>query len=194
MPAISLDPEARILLESYPWRGNIRQLKNVAEQISAIEEARLITAEILRRYLPSQTGEAPMRPAASRSGSDEGFSTERELLYKILFDMRADINDLKRMMQEAMRGGSAQPAHTASQEPMRLLPPSPASSLAADFAESEEVVEEPARALTKADVQRRQIEEALRRNNGRRKETAAELFMSERTLYRKIKELGIEEF
>ena len=194
MPAISLDPEARILLESYPWRGNIRQLKNVAEQISAIEEARLITAEILRRYLPSQTGEAPMRPAASRSGSDEGFSTERELLYKILFDMRADINDLKRMMQEAMRGGSAQPAPTASQEPMRLLPPSPASSLAADFAESEEVVEEPARALTKADVQRRQIEEALRRNNGRRKETAAELFMSERTLYRKIKELGIEEF
>lgn len=194
MPAISLDPEARTLLESYPWRGNIRQLKNVAEQISAIEEARLITADILRRYLPSQTGEAPMRPAASRSESGEGFSTERELLYKILFDMRADINDLKRMMQEAMRGGSVQPAPAAAQEPMRLLPPSPTTPLAADFAESEEVLEEPTRALTKADVQRRQIEEALRRNNGRRKETAAELFMSERTLYRKIKELGIEEF
>lgn len=195
MPAISLDEGARALLESYPWRGNIRQLKNVAEQISAIEEARLITAEILHRYLPAQSEATPMRPANARSEGSEGFSTERELLYKILFDMRADINDLKRMMQEAMHGGNAsRPTPSAPQEPMRLLPPSSAEPLAADYAESEEVVEEPLRALTKADVQRRQIEEALRRNNGRRKETAAELFMSERTLYRKIKELGIDEF
>lgn len=195
MPAISLDNEARALLEGYPWRGNIRQLKNVAEQISAIEEARLITADILRRYLPAQSNGTPMRPAEGRSQAEGAFSTERELLYKVLFDMRADINDLKRMMQEAMHGGA--PVHSSrptSQEPMRLLPPSASNPETADYAESEEVLEEPARVLTKADVQRRQIEEALRRNNGRRKETAAELFMSERTLYRKIKELGIDEF
>ncbi len=195
MPAISLDGEARTLLEGYLWRGNIRQLKNVAEQISAIEEARLITADILRRYLPMQESGTPMRPTEDRSQAEEGYSTERELLYKILFDMRADINDLKRMMQEAMRGGSATPSsRPATQEPMRLLPASATTPEVADYAESEEVVEEPLRTLTKADVQRRQIEEALRRNNGRRKETAAELFMSERTLYRKIKELGIDEF
>ncbi len=196
MPAISLDEEARRLLENYPWRGNIRQLKNVAEQISAIEEARLITSDILRRYLPVQSSDTPIRPQQARSASDEGFSTERELLYKILFDMRADINELKRMMQEAMHGTpSVQPSagNGSTQEPMRLLPPSIPATEAADYAESE-VVEETARVLTKADMQRRQIEEALRRNNGRRKETAAELFMSERTLYRKIKELGIEEF
>ncbi len=193
MPAITLDEGARELLERYPWRGNIRQLKNVAEQISAIEEARVITADILGRYLPAQSSEAPMRTTATHGPTtDEGFSTERELLYKVLFDMRADINDLKRMMQEALH-----PQHTAPTNPtpesVRLLPQS-ASAPMVDYAESEEVIEEPARALTKADAQRRQIEEALRRNNGRRRETAAELFMSERTLYRKIKELGIEEY
>ncbi|MBQ8307240.1 MAG: sigma-54-dependent Fis family transcriptional regulator, partial [Alistipes sp.] len=92
MPAITPDEGARELLERYPWRGNIRQLKNVAEQISAIEEARVITADILGRYLPAQSSEAPMRTTATHGATtDEGFSTERELLYKVLFDMRADI-------------------------------------------------------------------------------------------------------
>lgn len=193
MPAITLDEGARELLERYPWRGNIRQLKNVAEQISAIEEARVITADILGRYLPAQSSEAPMRTATAHGATtDEGFSTERELLYKVLFDMRADINDLKRMMQEALHPQHTSPANPTS-ESVRLLPQS-ASAPMVDYAESEEVIEEPTRALTKADAQRRQIEEALRRNNGRRRETAAELFMSERTLYRKIKELGIDEY
>lgn len=194
MPAISLDTEARHLLENYPWRGNIRQLKNVAEQISAIEEARTISADILRRYLPPQSSESPIHTrSAQDTASDEGFSTERELLYRVLFDMRADINELKQMMQEALRGGAVAPTRSESaHEAVRLLPPSTQSPEVADYAESEEVLDEPRHNLTKADVQRRQIEEALRRNNGRRKETAAELFMSERTLYRKIKELGID--
>ncbi len=192
MPAISLDERARRLLEEYPWRGNIRQLKNLAEQISAVEESRIITAEILSHYLPPQQSTAPMASSNRAQTQEDHFSTERELLYKILFDMRADINDLKRMMQEALHHPTP-PTTPSSQEVLHLLPQSASSAHRADYAESEEVIEEPVRALTKADVQRRQIEEALRRNNGRRKETAAELFMSERTLYRKIKELGIEE-
>ena len=190
MPPITLDDEARRMLEGYYWRGNIRQLKNVAEQISAIEENRVVTAAILSRYLPQQQGaSAPVVPAAG--GGDS--TSERELLYKILFDMRADINDLKRMVSELMRGG-VQPE--VKKEVAGYLPTTTESSSYArnvGYAVNAEVVEEPHEALTKADVQREQIVRALRRNNGRRREAAAELFMSERTLYRKIKELGIED-
>lgn len=192
MPVISLDGEARRMLETYYWRGNIRQLKNVAEQISAVEEARLITPAILSRYLPAQPSGGSVSLSAVRGGgSEEGMSTERELLYKVLFDMRGDINDLKRMLAELMQR-APQPAEQPK-DLAGLLPASTRSIAAADYAESEEVVEEPSRELTKADVQREQIVRALRRNNGRRREAAAELFMSERTLYRKIKELGIDE-
>lgn len=194
MPAISLDPEARQMLENYYWRGNIRQLKNVAEQISAIEEARLITPSILTKYLPAQPqNEASMSMStALHSGPGDGVSFERELLYKVLFDLRADVNDLKRMLTELTQRAEqrAEPTKDLS----GLLPASAHSIASPDYAESEEVVDEqPSRELTKADVLREQILRALRRNNGRRREAAAELFMSERTLYRKIKELGIDE-
>lgn len=194
MPAISLDPEARQMLENYYWRGNIRQLKNVAEQISAIEEARLITPAILTKYLPAQpqSGASTSMSTALHSGSDDGVSFERELLYKVLFDLRADVNDLKRMLTELMQRAE-RPAEP-TKDLAGLLPASAHSIASPDYAESEEVVDEqPSRELTKADVLREQILRALRRNNGRRREAAAELFMSERTLYRKIKELGINE-
>lgn len=193
MPAIVLDDSARELLMNYYWRGNIRQLKNVAEQISAIEPVRTISAEVLAKYLPevSRSHPATMRSAG---GSSNDFSNERELLYKLLFDMRAELGDLKRMVAELMQRAGGQPM-----EPQRdvkaLLPsvmPRYEEPVEEGFAETEEVEEEP-KERTKADVQREQILRALRRNNGRRKEAAAELFMSERTLYRKIKELGIEE-
>ncbi|MBQ3246517.1 MAG: sigma-54-dependent Fis family transcriptional regulator [Alistipes sp.] len=188
MPAISLDAEARALLESYGWRGNIRQLKNVAEQISAIEESRSITAPILAKYLTEQR--TTSAPSVMGSAQMDDMGTERELLYKVLFDMRNDINDLKRMMME-MRMGSSMAMHHPMErkEVIGLLPGN--NNAVEDYAESEEIFDEP-RELTKADVQREQIIRALRRHNGRRKEAAAELFMSERTLYRKIKELGIE--
>ena len=193
MPAISLDPEARQMLENYYWRGNIRQLKNVAEQISAIEEARLITPAILTKYLPAQpqSGASTSMSTALHSGSDDGVSFERELLYKVLFDLRADVNDLKRMLTELMQRAE-RPAEP-TKDLAGLLPASAHSIASPDYAESEEVTDEPPREMTKADMQREQIIRALRRNNGRRREAAAELFMSERTLYRKIKELGIEE-
>lgn len=261
MPAVTLDEGARQLLKDYYWRGNIRQLKNVAEQISAIEQTRVITAEILSRYLPEQHAGTPMAAGTLRTG--DTMSTERELLYKVLFDMRADINDLRRMMTELLQTAGAHRAETAPD--IRALLPTTAQSAAlaapaaaggygaagtafgpatpagsvygtagaatagsgtvytpaaaagyaspavphgyvspagaqrfdpdapAVYAESEDVTDAPPRERTKADMQREQIIRALRRNNGRRREAAAELFMSERTLYRKIKELGIED-
>ena len=189
MPAITLDAAARDMLERYSWRGNIRQLKNVAEQISAIEQSREITAPILSRYL--QQERTSSAPSLSGASSFDDMNTERELLYKVLFDMRTDINEMKMMLQQ-MRGYGV--GHPMSSEPRKelagLLPQPPASQ---EFDYAEEVVDEPTVPHSKADMQREQIVRALRRNGGSRRAAAAELFMSERTLYRRIKELGIEE-
>ncbi len=196
MPSITLDEGARALLENYHWRGNIRQLKNVAEQISAVEQSRNITADILRRYLPAERTSTPMTSGTSAAYDD--MNTERELLYKILFDMRSDINDLKRMMTEAMMGRTPQPAESTLRRDIAGLLPQSSHTDVERYEESvmAEVVEDeetPARELTKDDVQREQILRALRNNNYRRKDAAQELFISERTLYRKMKALGIVE-
>ncbi len=207
MPAVTLDDAAREMLSSYYWRGNIRQLKNVAEQISAIEQVRVVTPQILAKYLTEQHSGAPATTTSGRT--DDTTATERELLYKVLFDMRADINDLKRMLSELMQGGApsryAEPLHdikallptkAASAEGVYVAPSRDCATeggYAEDsYAESVDVTDEVPREKSKADMQREQIVRALRRNNGRRRDAAAELFMSERTLYRKIKELGIE--
>ena len=190
MPAISLNDEARAMLEGYYWRGNIRQLKNVAEQISAIEESRDITAPILAKYLSDK--ENSSSSSVAQSVRMEDMNSERELLYKILFDMRGDINDLKRMVADLHNGFSSynpMPSNNGGGDVRALLPHSPVEDI---YTESE-VVEEEVREMTKADLQREQILQALRRNGGSRRAAAAELFMSERTLYRKIKELNIEE-
>lgn len=195
MPAIVLDEGARILLENYHWRGNIRQLKNVAEQISAIEQSRNITADILRRYLPNE--EYSVRTLSGGNDSYDNMTTERELLYKILFDMRNDINELKRMMTEAMsgRGTTPQPTPAPKHEIAGLLPER--REVVAPRYEYEDMVEVvddvPSRELTKDDVQREQIIRALQRNGYRRKDAAQELFISERTLYRRMKALGIDD-
>ena len=193
MPAITLDEGARAMLENYHWRGNIRQLKNVAEQISAIEQRRDITAEILRRYLPEE-GYA-INHINSNNGTQYNDLSERELLYKILFDMRNDINDLKRMMTEALGRGGERHEHTNIHSEVVGLLPEPVHTLPQHYEHSEvvEFVDEPARELTKDDVQREQILRALRNNGFRRKDAARELFISERTLYRRMKALGIDE-
>ena len=198
MPAITLDEGARAMLESHPWRGNIRQLKNVAEQISAIEQSRNITADILRRYLPNEG--YSVRTLGNNGGGDDfkSMNTERELLYKILFDMRSDINELKRMMTEAMRGNVSQPAPQRHSEDIATLLPAlpahPSNDINYDYDEMvEEVSDTPMQELTKEDVQREQIMQALRKHGYRRKEAARELFISERTLYRRMKALGIDD-
>jgi DNA-binding NtrC family response regulator len=125
-------------------------------------------------------------------------NTERELLYKILFDMRSDINDLKRMMMEAMRGNVPQSAPAERREDITALLPAlpnhPTNDLSYDYdVVDEEVDEEPMHELTKEDVQREQIVQALQKHGYRRKDAARELFISERTLYRRMKALGIDD-
>ena len=195
MPAIALNEAARAMLENYYWRGNIRQLKNVAEQISAIEESRDITPQVLAKYLTDESSASS--PSLTQSAKMEDMNSERELLYKILFDMRSDINDLKRMMADLHSGYSSyrttSPMPAEKSEVKALLPHAPTfSSEEEEYAESE-IVDEIPREMTKADMQREQIIRALRRNAGSRRAAAADLFMSERTLYRKIKDLKIEE-
>lgn len=195
MPPVTLDPDARKMLEGYYWRGNIRQLKNVAEQISAIEEARLITPGILRNYLPEDGNQSAV-PVHISGQQGEGGNLERELLYKMLFDMRSEMNDIKHMLQEILagRGTAEQAEHIAGfLQPARIIQPSQPPAGAGAYAETEDV-SEPARELTKEEVLREAIIKALRRHNGKRKEAAKDLFISERTLYRKIKELGIDEY
>ena len=194
MPAVQLDEGARQMLQSHYWRGNVRQLKNVAEQISALERSRTITAEVLQSYLTPTYNTSTTMTIGGKAGGAEDFSSERELLYKILFDMRSDINDLKRMLSELMHSAGA--VHTTpAADVIGLLPSSsvvhPSAVSNADYAESEVVEEVTHKELTKADMQREQIVAALRSNNGRRRDAARQLFMSERTLYRRIKELGI---
>ena len=196
MPPVTLDDGARQMLQNYYWRGNIRQLKNVAEQISALERTRTITAEVLSGYLtPVQPSSSAMAPKGGAAAAGD-MSTERELLYKILFDMRSDINEVKRMLTEIMQGGVhgvQTPVPTQKREVIGLLPS--VSRPAVVDAVSEDVTEEPhhGEQRTKAEVQREMIIRALRNNNGRRRDAARELFMSERTLYRRIKELGIKD-
>ena len=187
MPSVQLDDQARAMLQNHYWRGNIRQLKNVAEQISALEQNRIITADVLASYLAPAASSAPTM--LNQMGGED-FSSERELLYKILFDMRSDINDVKRMLSDLMHNAPHHPAPSTPHEVRGLLPSSMVDSVA-DYAVSEVVEEVPHRELTKADLQREQIVRALKNNNGRRRDAARELFMSERTLYRRIKELGI---
>jgi len=187
MPAVALDADARRMLETYYWRGNIRQLKNVAEQISAVEESRTITPEILSKYLTENRGSSP---SVTGSAQTEEMNSERELLYKILFDMRNDINDLKRMVMD-MHGGYVAPMRQPGAEHKDIVGLLPSQTRGAEVYAESEIVEETPREMSKADMQREKIVKALRRHGGSRRAAAAELFMSERTLYRKIKELGI---
>jgi transcriptional regulator with PAS, ATPase and Fis domain len=206
MPAIRLDSEARQMLLSYSWPGNVRQLKNITEQISIIEGEREITAATLRHYLPDYG--SPKLPAVIRKDEDKSFSSERELLYKILFDMKSDMNDLKKLVFDLIRRGDIDiPVHEGNARVFNNLfrdaevngnpadapeaqspafTPHPARN---DIQDTEEIIEE---SLSLADKEVEMIRKALGKFNGKRKLAANELGISERTLYRKIKEYGIE--
>ena len=204
MPAIRLNDEGKEMLMRYRWPGNIRQLKNITEQISVIEQRREIDAESLRGYLPSQIGENLPAVVRNKSSEDAGFSTEREILYKVLFDMKKDMNDLKKLVLKIMEGGSAgmqeEHAHiiqklyqTEEGEFVASNKTAPVQYAAPDVEEgiqdTEEFVEE---SLSLADKEIEMIRKALEKYNGKRKQAAQELGISERTLYRKIKEYQIE--
>lgn len=200
MPAIALTPEAKAVLESYAWPGNIRQLKNVAEQISAVEEKREVSATLLERYLPQhQTSAMPALVPHGKEQYTSDHTMERELLYKILFDMRGEVRELRQMVSDLWRAGGrdavSEPAPSNALVPAAIPVSLHAGRTAYPIpleATAEEVVEEEVE-RTKEDVQRKMILKALKKHNGKRKEAARDLFISERTLYRRIRELGIED-
>jgi transcriptional regulator with PAS, ATPase and Fis domain len=198
MPVVQLDEQAREALESYSWPGNVRQLKNVAEQISAIEQVRTISEPILLRYLPAEQthGSVTFAPQGAGQGSHT-FGDEREILYRILFDMRTDIAEVRRTLDELRRRSDELIHEEHPHSEVAGLLPSKATPSGFDvFDESEEIpltdtFDRP-EGMTKDDATREAILRALQRTGGKRKEAARMLFISERTLYRKIKELGIE--
>jgi transcriptional regulator with PAS, ATPase and Fis domain len=203
MPAVQLTPEAADLLVKYPWPGNIRQLKNITEQISVIEEERQITPEILLRYLPTvANSNLPMVVNKDSVGSD---LNEREILYKVLFDMRNDITDLKKLVLGLIQQEGN--LH-ATKEDMALIkklyePTANGWQTPANSDENEDQVTseeyrhyegpiEIEESLSLEATERELIKRALKKHNNKRKHAANELGISERTLYRKIKEYNMQ--
>lgn len=206
MPAIRLDPDAKDALLDYSWPGNVRQLKNITEQISIIESEREINVVTLRNYLPEYGG--AKLPVLMRKDDDRSFASERELLYKILFDMKSDMNDLKKLVFDLIRRGdldiqfqesnSGQIKNLFRDAEKDLINEGDDETDTSDFPvqpvrkniqDTEEIIEE---SLSLSDKEVEMIIKALEKYKGKRKLAAQELGISERTLYRKIKEYGIE--
>ena len=203
MPAIQLTDDAKQMLLSYTWPGNVRQLKNITEQISIIETNRDITAAILKNYLPEQEQHLP----ALSGKREKSFESEREILYQVLFDMRQDVTELKKLVhsimaeREASAGVNSKSAYYTPSP--TVVPPSleanvptiirqpakPSPAEDDDIQDTEEYVEE---SLSLDDVEKEMIRKALEKHHGKRKNAAQDLNISERTLYRKIKEYGLD--
>ncbi|MDR3251308.1 MAG: sigma-54 dependent transcriptional regulator [Tannerella sp.] len=186
MPAIHLDEDARQLLLSYRWPGNVRELKNIVERISVIEENRDIKADALRLHLPNITMEK-LPALAHHIDEQKVFNSEREILYQVLFDMKKDVNDLKKLVHDIMNGSV--PVEDIDNNVYTHPTTVHQSSIRQTTIQEAETVEE---ALSLGDVEKGMIRKALERHNGRRKNAAVDLQISERTLYRKIKEYGLE--
>lgn len=220
MPPIKLEDDAVQLLMRFRWSGNIRQLRNVAEQISVLETNRNITSATLRGYLPEGAGSSNLPAVVGQPKSDSDFSNEREILYKILFDMKADLNDLRKLTLELMQNGNTSKVQESNQsliqriysqdgqrENFENLPsthvyqqPAPvrAEPVVAvhddeddddHYLFAETVEEEETLRLEEKEIE--MIKKALDRNKGKRKAAADELGISERTLYRKIKQYDL---
>jgi transcriptional regulator with PAS, ATPase and Fis domain len=206
MPAIRLDSDAKNILLNYSWPGNVRQLKNITEQISIIESEREIVASNLHNYLPDYGG--AKLPALIKKDDDKAFSSEREILYKILFDMKSDMNDLKKLVFDLIRHGDidvtfqennsraiknlfreAKEETAIHKEAETTSVEFPSHTPMNNIQDTEEIIEE---SLSLSDKEVEMIKKALEKYNGKRKMAAGELGISERTLYRKIKEYGIE--
>jgi transcriptional regulator with PAS, ATPase and Fis domain len=213
MPTIRLNEEAVQLLQKYRWTGNIRQLRNVAEQISVLESKREINAAALKSYLPDMGIQLPAIVNKKNPNSD--FSTEREILYKVLFDMKSDLNDLKKLTLELMENDNFKDIQEKNEQLIQKIYKDPNSNVAENnsqvLALSEtssqnetieivnsnenydfiEDIEEEEETLSLHDKELELIKKSLERHNGKRKLAADELGISERTLYRKIKQYDL---
>jgi transcriptional regulator with PAS, ATPase and Fis domain len=200
MPTVRLDDNAIKLLMSYRFPGNIRQLRNIAEQISVVEEDRLITAERIIQYLPNYNTNLP---AIIGRNSKNDFSNERDIMYKVLFDLRSDINDLKKLTLELMKTGDIEKVEEQNRHLIKKIyadqeidtqdfevlkiPQSTSAEKDYDFIETIEEDE----SLSLQDKEIEMIRKSLEKNNNKRKLAAKELGISERTLYRKIKQYDL---
>ena len=206
MPVIRLDEEAQQLLENYKWPGNIRQLKNITEQLSIIELNRTVIGDRLKLYLPADN-RSSLPVLMPRDNDERSFRSEREILYQILFDMKRDVNDLKKLVNDLMERKEGIPrVETDDQSLLKSLYQeqdlrfeSPVASQPqihgkrvdeSRIEDTEAIIEE---SLLLQDKEIELINKSLRKHQGKRKLAAQELGISERTLYRKIKEFGIEE-
>lgn len=211
MPPLKLEDSAVLILQKFRWSGNIRQLRNVAEQISVLETNRDISAMTLQSYLPTEGSNLPSVIKDKKSESD--FSTERDILYKVLFDMKSDLHDLKKLTLELMKNGSAKvqeintnliqkiygSKETESEISFEEEPRSPIYTTQNEeeiFQEEEDnyqfaetVEEEEVLRLEQKEIE--MIKKSLEKNKGKRKAAADELGISERTLYRKIKQFDL---
>jgi DNA-binding NtrC family response regulator len=204
MPTIKLDPSAEQILSNYYWQGNIRQLKNITEQISVIEKNRDITADIMIKYLPiHQTAQLPVLASTSTASND--FS-ERDILYKVLFDMKKEMMDLKKIVVDLIENDN-QLNQDFPPENAQLIKKlfqdvgTPETAIQLGYNTSTpnmnsqnqipvmEMVEE---TLSLHEIEEDMIKKALTKHKGKRKNAAKELGISERTLYRKINEYGIK--
>ena len=203
MPTVRLDDDAQRILKNYNWNGNIRQLKNITEQLSVLEKERAINGNMISSYLPDPKNNLPALISENKSEND--FSSEREILYKILFDMKRDLNELKKLTSNIKKSNSTESEKI--DDIQSLLPRKfnemensndENDSLSDDnfehkndkYSFAEEITEE--ETLSLQDKELELIIKALERNNGRRKAAAKELGISERTLYRKIKQYDLE--
>lgn len=213
---VQLDDEAKNMLINYPWKGNVRELKNIAEQISVLTTEKLISGKQLRQFLPeSNVNRLPVL-ASSANGTSSGheFANEREILYKLFFDMKKDVTELKKMFLEILQNPSSSHAAVAFARESLLGDYSPVSSheyqqqhqhqppaiqpnvinhpqpvIFDDIHHHEEVEE----SLNIMDKEKELIIKALKKHKGKRKDAASDLGISERTLYRKLKEYDIDE-
>ena len=191
---VELTEAAQERLKRYSWPGNVRQLKNVTEQISILSPERIITPEILSGYIPEDPVTHDIVPLNKRN-EGHSFENERELLYKILFDLRNDVTELKKLVhgQRVEREHSSAPQVVERPityyQPDVTYPVAHAAKGADEFQTPEEYVEE---TVSLNDVERQVIVRALEKNRGKRRKAAQELNISERTLYRKIKEYGLD--
>lgn len=206
MPPLQLTDGAKRVLTAYPWPGNIRQLKNVTEQITLLSAQREITEEVLREYLPEVKSSLPML-AGVKASQGKSFESERDILYQVLFDMRQDMTELKRQVSVLMGGEMPISRKSDDYVPSKEVAlvgraidtPATISITSAkervhddfEYQDTEEYVEE---ALSIEDAEKELIRKALIRSRGKRKIAAQELKISERTLYRKIKEYNLENY
>ncbi len=200
MDKVVLTDEAKQVLMRYKWPGNIRQLKNITRQISVLSPERTITAEMLRHFIP-QDQETTQLATIHKDSGDHSFENEREILYKILFELRGNVNEMRHEMSQLKKRlddaqGSISAPQTPSVPTTQLAPIAPIQPItpAMEDAMAEEYVEperEPEN-LNLSTIGRQMLEKALERNHGNRRKAAQELGISDRTLYRRLKQYGLE--